>query len=164
MIEFDLFGDEIVEEETFDEEEWAENYKKLQKNKYSPFDFGNDLSFTKRNILESEGYSEECVKNLKNNLFMINRIFSQYPDTILWANEMNQAGAIDPIALYNFYFYGIKRKKRFAKWGKPKKQENIDVVMEFLGYSRRAASMVVDLYTKEDIKDMKKRLDKGGKK
>lgn len=162
-MEYDLWGDEIVEEEIFDEEEWSVNYSKTTKTKYTPFDFGNDLSFTKKNLLKVEGYSEEVVKNLKGCVFIINKIFSQYPDTILWANEMNVANGLEPEMVYEFYYHGIKPKKRFAKWGKSKKIEDIEIVMEYYKYSRRMAASIIDLVDDVDLELMEKKLDKGGK-
>ena len=157
----DLWGEEVIEEDIFDEKGWSDNYKK-RNNVYTPFDFGNDLSFTKKNILKLEGHSEEVVKNLKGCVFMINRIFSQYQDTVLWANEMNVANGLDPDMVYEFYFTGIKSRKRFAKWGKSKKIKDIEIVMEYYKYSRRMASTIIDLVSQDDLDMMKRKLNKGG--
>jgi len=95
--------------------------------------------------------------------FMVNRGLSYFPDTILFANEMNVHHHIDHRLQFDFFINIIKKKKRFSKWAKPINIENLELIKEYYGYSNEKAKSVLPLLNGEQINELKIRMYKGGK-
>ena len=84
-------------------------------------------------------------------------------DTIMLAEEMNQAHQLSPLLQYEFYYYAVKRGKRFGFPKKPDEPTNLELVQEFFQYSPTKAQQALELLTDADIKDIKRKMDKGGR-
>jgi|TARA_B110000914_G_C15214576_1_gene332263 Holliday junction resolvase RusA-like endonuclease len=123
----------------------------------NPFDYLNAINTTKKDIMvddiSEKGYSP----------FMVNRGLSYFPDTILYANEMNLNHHIDHRLQFDFFINIIKKKKRFSKWAKPVDIENLELIKEYYGYSNVKAKSVLSLLNDEQINELKLRIYKGGK-
>ena len=124
----------------------------------TPFDFINSINFEKKNLFEDPQAKKDY------NAFIINRGLSYFPDTVLYANEMNRSHHLDKDCQFFFLLNSISKKKRFSKWAKKVVTEDVEVIKEYYGYSNQKAESVADLLTKEDISEMKSVLSKGGKK
>lgn len=95
--------------------------------------------------------------------FIINRGLSYFPDTILFANEMNQHASLPVVMQYKFLKGLIRRRKRFSKWGK-KADDTDDVALikkEYKVNTERAHSYL-KLYTLEQLEMLRKKHNKGG--
>ena len=123
----------------------------------NPFEYLNSINSTKKNIMHDDIMEKEY------NAFIINRGLSFFPDTILFANEMNVNHHLDNKLQYHFLINIIKKKKRFSKWVKPQEVANLEVVKEYYGYSDEKAKSVLSLLNDEHIKELKQRIYKGGK-
>ena len=95
--------------------------------------------------------------------FMVNRGLSYFPDTVLFANEMNVNHHIDHRLQFDFFINIINKKKRFSKWAKPIDIENLELIKEYYGYSNEKAKSVLSLLTNDEINELKLRIYKGGK-
>ena len=95
----------------------------------NPFEFVKAISYSKKDIMVDELIEKEY------NPFIVNRAFSYYPDTILYANEMNQNAHLDSRLQFDFFINIIKKRKRFSPWLKPSEVENLEVLKEYYGYS-----------------------------
>ena len=121
--------------------------------KRSPFDYIKSINFKKYEH-ELTGY----------NPFLSNRCFAMHLDTILLAEEMNQAHELSPALQYDFYYYAVRKGKRFGFPPKvDDKDDKLAVVMEYYQYSRQKALEALEILTDEDILGMVKALDKGGR-
>lgn len=102
------------------------------------------------------------------NTFMVNKGYSQFPDSVLVANELNQFPDLDKKMVFYFYYYVLPKAKRFGKWDKAMKQsEDEEMLIEYFGISRdKVPEMVktLDLVSPEWRKELKGILDKGGRK
>ena len=105
----------------------------------------------------------DSIAENKYSAFLVNRALSQFPDTVIYANEMNLNHHLDPKLQYSFFINIIRKKKRFSKWAKPSVQEDLDVIKEYYGYSTEKAKSVLSLLTSDQIDDLRKRIYKGGK-
>lgn len=95
--------------------------------------------------------------------FMVNRALSNYPDTVLVANELNRFNNIDNKLHYDFCLNIIKPFKRpYAKWHKKVEAADLQVVKEYYGYSDAKAMEVLNILTDDQISELKKNLNKGG--
>ena len=124
----------------------------------NPFDYLNSINHKKDDIMidddAEKGYSQ----------FMVARGLSYFQDTVLLANEMNTTPGIDNRMHYDFLRHAVRPRKRFSKWMKKTTLANVEVIMEYYGYSDAKAQEVEDLISDEDIKHMKAVLSKGGNK
>ena len=121
----------------------------------SPFDYLKAINSTKKDIFELEkDYSP----------FMINRGLSYFPDTVLFANEMNKNPHLDSRLQFHFFINTIRKRKRFSKWLKPKTEDEVEAVKLYYGYSNEKARQAINLLTSEQINDIKKKVNKGGRK
>ena len=123
----------------------------------NPFEYLNSINNNKKDIMHDDIMEKEY------NAFIINRGLSFFPDTILYANEMNLNHHLDNKLQYHFIINIIKKKKRFSKWVKPQEVANLEVVKEYYGYSDEKAKSVLSLLNNEQILELKKRIYKGGK-
>ena len=123
----------------------------------SPFDYLNAINTTKKDIMVDD-VAEKAYAS-----FMVNRGLSYFPDTILFANEMNVNHHIDHRLQFDFFINIIKKKKRFSKWLKPQEVENLELIKEYYGYSNEKAKSVLPLFNDEHIEILKQRIYKGGK-
>ena len=98
------------------------------------------------------------------NAFIINRGLSFFPDTVLYANEMNLNHHLDSRLQYDFLINMIRKKRRFSKWNKPQIIDDLDVIKEYYGYSNKQAKAVHNLLSSDKIGDLRKKVYKGGKK
>lgn len=122
----------------------------------NPFDFINSINYSKKNILKEEGVQENDYVP-----FVINRGLSYFPDTILYANEMNLRPGLDNKLAYEYYLNSIRPRKRFSKWYKKEKIEKLEVIMEYYSCSYAKAVDYAKILTDEQINAIRKRLFKG---
>lgn len=98
------------------------------------------------------------------NPFIINRSLSYHLDCIFYVNEMNINHHIDKDLQYSYYLNNIRTMKRkFMPWLKPEKSEYLPYVKEYYGYSDQKALDALKILTVEQLEDIKRRTDKGGK-
>lgn len=121
----------------------------------SPFDFINSIQTEKNYVL-----SDETEKDY--NQFVINRGLSFGADTIIYGNEMNSRPHLTAKMQYDFLFYGIPKRKRYNKWIKADKIDNIDIITEYYECSDVRAKEILGLLTEEQVEQIRKRLFKGG--
>lgn len=126
-------------------------------NKIGLFEFLNDVCSNKKYIL-----SEECEKEY--NSYMMNRWLSMRVDTLMYAQEMNCNSHLPKNMQYDYYFYSIKKQKRKFDYIKHKRQDDIDIIKEYYGYSDLRAKELLPLLSSDDINYIKSKLYKGGKK
>jgi hypothetical protein len=119
--------------------------------KRSPFDWVKSIN-EKKYIFDLSGYVP----------FLTNRCFAMHMDTIMLAEEMNQAHRLGPELQYDFYYYAVRKGKRFGFPPKVQDDSNTTMIMEYYQYSRVKAQQALQLLTPEQIKQIKQKLDRGG--
>lgn len=103
-------------------------------------------------------------KEYKSAAYIVNRTLSQFPDTILFAQEINKRSLLDPKLQYLFYLGAIPSKFRKSdKWLRAEKIENLDLVKRYYKYSSKKARKALEILSEDDIKYIKDRLFEGGK-
>jgi hypothetical protein len=123
----------------------------------NPFEYVKAINTTKKDIMVDD------IAEKDYNAFMVNRSLSNFQDTILYANLMNQYHHLDARLQFDFFINIIKKKNRFSKWLKPLDYEHLDVIKEYYGYSDEKAKSVLSLLNNNQIEDLKERIYKGGR-
>ena len=98
------------------------------------------------------------------NPFLTNKALSYFADTIMFANAMNCNHTIDNKLQYYYLINTIRPSKRFSKWVKKELDSDLEAVMEYYGYNNRKAKTALQLLSSDQVKTIKEKLDKGGKK
>lgn len=124
----------------------------------SPFDFINAIHHTKENLIVDE-WSEKQY-----NPYIINKGLSYGHDTVIPANEMNSRPHLDSSLQFQFLINIVRPKKRFNKWLKAEKIDDLEVVKEYYCYSTQKAKDILPLLNEDIINEMKIKITKGGKK
>ena len=119
-------------------------------------DILNSINQTKENLLSKDPRLEKDYVP-----FVINKCFSYFPDTIFYANRMNQAAFLDKKLQYDYYIHSISKRKRFSKWIKPEENKDLEIVKEVYGYSDARAREVVDMLPMDKLREL---VQKGGQK
>ena len=95
--------------------------------------------------------------------FLINRQLSYFKDTVFIAAEMNSHANLDKDMQHAFLINIVRPRKRFSKWAKAPKDADFSAVMEYFGYGPVKAKEALKILTDDDLRDLKKELEKGGK-
>jgi hypothetical protein len=95
---------------------------------------------------------------------MVNRSLSYFSDTVTLANEMNRYHQLDSRLQYQFLINIVRKRKRFSKWVKPELESDLVSVKEYYGYSNEKARQVLSLLSPSQIKQIKEKVNKGGRK
>jgi len=119
----------------------------------SPFEFIKSISSSKKDIMENE-------KDY--NAFMINRGLSYFPDTVIYANEMNKFHHLDSRLQYSFLINIIRKRNRFSKWNKSIESENISAIKKYYNYSNEKARDVLPLLSTNNLNIIRGRINHGG--
>lgn len=124
----------------------------------SPFDFINAINVSKQNLFEDPLASKDY------SAFLVNRGLSYFPDTVLYANEMNLHSDIPSEWQFSFFLNTIPKKKRFSKWHKKDAEtKSLLLVKEYFGYSSEKAKEALSILSDEQISMIEEKLYKGGK-
>ena len=128
----------------------------------NPFDFVNDINFGKKDIMTDSDNPELAEKTY--NPFLTNRALSYFPDTIQFANMMNNNSHIDHMLQYSFLLNIIRKRKRFSKWFKKNDDDVLQMVIEYYGYSVNKAKEVLKILDNDQLELIREKLIKGGMK
>jgi len=124
----------------------------------TPFDFIKSISENKKDLMLDKLAEKEY------NAFMVNRGLSFFPDTILYANEMNMNHHLDNKLQFSYLINIIRPRKRFSKWAKKKEDSDLNLIMKYYGYSIDKAKSALAILSEEQIKMIKERTNEGGTK
>lgn len=122
--------------------------------KLSPFEIASHIN-GKKGVLDVEevGYDS----------YVINRVFSNTADSILFANEMNHYWELSKQQQFDFFYYGLPKKQRYGKWHKNQDEKAaLELIQEYFGYSRRKAKDVLNLL-RPNLDEIAQELEKGGR-
>jgi hypothetical protein len=124
----------------------------------NPFDYVNAINYSKKDIMVTREDEKAYAS------FMVNRSLSYFSDTVAIANEMNKNHHIDSRLQFSFLINIIRKRKRFSKWVKPEIENDLESVKTYYGYSNEKARQILSLLSPSQIKTIKEKENKGGRK
>ena len=96
--------------------------------------------------------------------FIINRGLGYFPDTVLYANEMNRNSSIPVDWQFSFLLNSISKKKRFSKWHKKdQNSDDLSLVMKAYGYSSQKAVQALEILTDDQMQSLRNTYSLGGR-
>ena len=129
--------------------------KVTDKNQYD-WRYENSINWDK-NYLETEGLIEHKYVPWRTNSSL-----SNFPDTILLANEMNMAAHLDARLQYDFLFHSVRKRKRFFKKERVNKSPEHSLVQSVYKYNDQRTKEALRVLTNEQLEIIRKKQEKGG--
>ncbi|MEI8286691.1 MAG: DNA polymerase clamp loader subunit A [Actinomycetes bacterium] len=126
----------------------------------SPFDYVNDVSHGKKDIIRNSPNPE--IAESEYNSWIINKTLSYFEDTILYANEMNKNYHLSNLQQFDYFLNSINKRKRFSKQAKTVVSQDVKAVSEYFGYSYKKAEEVLSILTAQEVQTIKQKLETGG--
>lgn len=126
----------------------------------SPFDYVNAINFTKHDLMTGTENDELAESGYVP--FLTNRSLSNFPDTILYANEMNMKHHLDNKLQFHYLINSIRPKKRFSKWAKRQDSDDFEAVKAYFKYNNTKTEQALSLLTPDQIIKIKNKLKTGG--
>lgn len=124
--------------------------------KTTPFDFMAAVSHTKKDII---GQDPDIAKDYVG--YIVNKGFGFFPDTVLHANEMNLLPDIPGAAQYYYYMGSLRKRKRYSKWHKLDKDDDLRLVQEVYGVRVEVAKQYMKILTEENLADLRQSRETG---
>jgi hypothetical protein len=120
-------------------------------------DFLNAINSNKNDLFEDPQAEKDYVP------FIVNRALSYFPDTVLYANEMNVNPNIPKRWQFEFLKDTISKRRRFAKWVKKDvPSADIAAVQQYYQCSTAKALEAISILSADQIQSIKDSLYRGG--
>jgi hypothetical protein len=116
------------------------------------------INQSKKSVIEDEE-SENAYP-----AYIINKCLSSFVDTILFSNQMNLNSHVGKKLQYDFFINSINPRKRFSPWEKKTSIDCLDAVKEYYGYNNDKALQALRILSKEQLDQIKRLVNKGGRK
>ena len=106
-------------------------------------------------------YKVEGILEFKYDPYRTNSMLSNFPDTVINANEMNINYHLDHQLQYDYLYYSVRAKNRFFKKDKHKKDDDFTLIQQFYKYNNERTKEALKVLSPEQIAEIRK-LKKGG--
>jgi len=126
----------------------------------TPFDHIKAITETKENTVLGTDNDDLAQKSYEP--FIVNRGLSLFPDTVLYANEMNRLALLEKAPQFLYLLNIIRPRKRYEKWIKKTAMDDEKIVADYYNISLRKAKDAIKVLTPDHVKTMRQLLDTGG--
>lgn len=127
----------------------------------NPFDYVKDIQRGKKDIIRNSENPEKAEGFY--NPFIVNRALSFYPDSILYANEMNRRPELDKLLQFDYLINTIRSMKREHSWiKKPEEDADVEMLSQFLMVNHSRAREYLKILNTHQLNDIRRRTNKGG--
>ena len=109
-----------------------------------------------------DGLLRKHLTEKEYNPFIVNRALSMGMDTVLQANEMNRSPHLEKRLQFDFLLNSISKRKRFDKWQKAEKSEDLEYVKQYFNYSYPKAVQALSILSPKQLNEIKTILNKKG--
>lgn len=128
----------------------------------NPFDYVSAINYTKKDMMTDTENDELAEADYKP--YLTNKALSYFPDTIMYANEMNMHHQADNKLQFQYLLNIVRPKKRFSKWAKRQDGDDFEAVKQYFKYNNAKTEQAISLLSPEQIEQIKTILDTGGMK
>ena len=127
---------------------------------YSPFDFMNAVSLTKEDLIHN--HENPALIEKQYTPYLVNKGFTNFEDTVLHANEMNMRHHLFHDAQFQYYRAALRKRKRFSKWPKAEKSDDLDAIQHVYQCNRTVAKLYLKALSKSDLEQIHNKMMTGG--
>lgn len=120
-------------------------------------EFVDSINYNKKPLLDNDEKAEKLYPS-----YLVNKNFSNFTDTIFYANEMNCYWELDKKMQFDFLRLGIRKKKRFSPWIKKQNDDDVEIIKHAYAYNNKKAEEVLNILGPGDINKIKESLNLGG--
>ena len=121
-----------------------------------PFDCLKAINETKEDVMLTP------EDERKYSPFIVNRGLSFFMDTIFQVNELNRNYHLEARLQFDYLLNSVRKKKRYSKWLKPEKLQDLDVVKEYYGFGNEKAKDALRILSEDQLAFIKDKLNQGG--
>ena len=122
----------------------------------SPFDYLKAINESKEDVMLTSQDEKKYAA------FIVNRGLSFFMDTIFQANEINKNHHLDSRLQFDYLLNSIRKKKRYSKWLKPEKLDDLDIVKEYYGFGNEKAKNALQVLSADQLAYIRRKLNQGG--
>ena len=122
----------------------------------SPFDYLKAINETKEDVMLTP------EDERKYSPFIVNRGLSFFMDTIFQVNELNRNYHLEARLQFDYLLNRVRKNKRYSKWLKPEKLQDLDVVKEYYGFGNEKAKDALRILSEDQLAFIKDKLNQGG--
>ena len=122
----------------------------------TPFDYLKAINESKEDVMLTSQDEKKYAA------FIVNRGLSFFMDTIFQANEINRNHHLDSRLQFDYLLNSIRQKKRYSKWLKSEKLDDLDIVKEYYGFGNEKAKNALQVLTDEQLAYIRRKLNQGG--
>tara|TARA_E500000331_G_scaffold226819_1_gene217165 strand:- start:54 stop:434 length:381 start_codon:yes stop_codon:yes gene_type:complete len=122
----------------------------------SPFDYLKAINETKEDVMLTSQDEKKYAP------FIVNRGLSFFMDTIFQVNELNRNYHLEARLQFDYLLNSVRKKKRYSKWLKPEKLQDLDVVKEYYGFGNEKAKDALRILSEDQLAFIKDKLNQGG--
>jgi len=98
------------------------------------------------------------------NPYIVNRALSYHIDCVPYVNQLNLCPWVEKELQYQYLLNIIRpMKRKFQPWQKSSADKDIECVKEYFGYSNAKAKEALRILNDEQIAEIRRRTDKGGR-
>lgn len=125
------------------------------------WDFVNDINGKQENLIRDSENEELAEKTYVP--FVVTRQFSYFPDTIMYAQQLNQNHHnISNKMHYEYLLNTVRPRKRYTKWAKRQESDDLDLVRRHYGYDYNKGEQALALLSPDDLRVLRERYSEGG--
>ncbi len=125
-----------------------------------PFAYLNAINNTKVDLMT--GSDDDAQQEKEYVPFVVNRSLSYFPDTVLYANEVNLYSDLDKKLQFHYLICSVRSRKRFSKWVKRSTSPDIETIKAYYRCNTRIAETYSKILTECQIETLRQRLNTGG--
>ena len=122
----------------------------------NPFDYLKAINESKEDVMLTSQDEKKYAA------FIVNRGLSFFMDTIFQANEVNRNHHLDSRLQFDYLLNSIRQKKRYSKWLKSEKLDDLDIVKEYYGFGNEKAKNALQVLTEDQLAYIRRKLNQGG--
>ena len=122
----------------------------------SPFDYLKAINESKEDVMLTSQDEKKYAA------FIVNRGLSFFMDTIFQVNEINRNHHLDSRLQFDYLLNSIRKKKRYSKWLKPEKLDDLDIVKEYYGFGNEKAKNALQVLSVDQLAYIRCKLNQGG--
>lgn len=128
----------------------------------TPFDYINSINNKSKKDLMKDTENDQLAES-SYVPYVVNKTLSYFPETVMYANEMNRSGHLPKKLQYHYLLNIIRPGKRYAKWIKKDDSEDVEIVKQYYGFNDEKARQALTILTDQQLSTIKITLTRGVK-